>query len=69
MMTTHKNDADSRGGKPQGTQPQASGRTPAADLQEADAGTPASGAANQGSPAAPVMKQFQKTRAESNGRP
>ena len=68
-MTTRKDDAASRRDKEQGTQPQASSRTLATDLQDADAGTPASGAANQGSPAAPVMKQFQKTRSESNGRP
>lgn len=34
-------------------------------MQAEDAGTPASG--NQGSPAAPAMKQFAKTEAESGG--
>jgi hypothetical protein len=34
----------------------------AADLQ------PAATGANRGSPAAPVMKQFQKTKTESSGR-
>jgi hypothetical protein len=38
--------------------------TPGADMQPEDAGTPASGNANRGSPAAPVMKQFAKTDAE-----
>lgn len=33
----------------------------------ADVQPPATGA-NRGSPAAPVMKQFQKTRSESTGR-
>lgn len=39
--------------------------TPASDMQGQDAGTPASGTANRGSPVASVMKQFQKTKAES----
>jgi hypothetical protein len=39
------------------------------DMQPEDTGTAASGGANQGSPAAPVMKQFAKTEAESNGKP
>jgi hypothetical protein len=43
--------------------------TPATDMQPEDAGTADSGAANRGSPAAPVMKQFAKTKAESTGRP
>ena len=38
--------------------------TPETDLQPEDTGT-----ANRGSPAAPVMKQFQKTDSETNGRP
>ena len=42
--------------------PVAPARSRAADLQP-----PATGA-NPGSPAAPVMKQFAKTRAESSGR-
>ncbi|HEY0822318.1 MAG TPA: hypothetical protein VGD76_00915 [Ramlibacter sp.] len=37
-------------------------KKPAADLQ------PQATGANRGSPAAPVMKQFAKTRAESSGR-
>lgn len=50
-------------------QPQAAGerQTPATDMQPEDAGTPTSGQANRGSPAAPVMKQFAKTKAESSG--
>ena len=43
-------------------------RTPETDMQPEDAGTPASGTANRGSPAAPVMKQFAKTPAEGTGR-
>ena len=41
--------------------------TPETDLQPEDTGTAASGAANRGSPAAPVMKQFQKTDSETGG--
>ena len=40
---------------------------PDTDLQPEDAGTAASGA-NRGSPAAPVMKEFAKTKTESSGR-
>jgi len=43
-------------------------RVPDADMQGEDAGTEASGTPNKGSPAAPVMKQFAKTDAESGGR-
>ena len=39
----------------------------AKDTQPAPSGSGGS-PANQGSPAAPVMKQFSKTEAESNGR-
>jgi hypothetical protein len=42
--------------------------TPSADMQPEDAGTAASGNANSGSPAAPVMKQFAKTGHERGGR-
>ena len=41
--------------------------TKAARAQGADLQPPATGA-NRGSPAAPVMKQFAKTKAESSGR-
>jgi len=41
--------------------------TKAARAQGADLQPPPTGA-NRGSPAAPVMKQFAKTRAESSGR-
>jgi hypothetical protein len=37
--------------------------------QPAASTSPAGGAANRGSPAAPVMKQFAKTKAEGTGRP
>jgi hypothetical protein len=57
-----------RGEARQPAAPQAQ-RTPETDMQTEDAGTPASGTANRGSPAAPVMKQFAKTRHESTGRP
>lgn len=40
-------------------------RVPAADVQPADAGTPASG--NVSVPAAPVMKQHSKTEHERRG--
>lgn len=43
-------------------------RVPATDMQTEDAGTEASGTANQGSPAAPVMKQSSKTEAEAGER-
>jgi hypothetical protein len=39
------------------------------DMQPEDTGSAANGGANQGSPAAPVMKQFAKTEAESSGKP
>lgn len=42
--------------------------TPSADMQPEDAGTAASGNANTGSPAAPVMKQAAKTEHERGGR-
>ena len=59
-------------GKNEATDPQKPGAAdasnpPDADMQPEDSGTEAS--ANRGSPAAPVMKQFSKTEAESNGRP
>jgi hypothetical protein len=38
------------------------------DTQPPNSGGPGAGRANQGSPAASVMKQFAKTGAESNGR-
>lgn len=41
--------------------PRSRAKKPADDLQ------PAATGANRGSPAAPVMKQFAKTRAESSG--
>lgn len=44
------------------TPPASASRSGGADLQ------PAATGANRGSPAAPVMKQFAKTRAESGGR-
>jgi hypothetical protein len=48
--------------RPDERKPSGAARTRAADLQP-----PATGA-NRGSPAAPVMKQFAKTKAESSGR-
>lgn len=73
MSETKNNAAEPRTMPPHGagdrsdaSRPQA---TPDTDLQGEDAGTPDTTAANRGSPAAPVMKQFQKTRAEGTGRP
>lgn len=41
---------------------------PADEARDRDAQAPASGQAGQGSPAAPVMKQFARTDAESGGK-
>jgi len=61
----HNERRDEQQRKPGAAQPAS---TPETDMQTEDAGTPASGAANRGSPAAPVMKQFAKTEAERGGR-
>lgn len=39
-------------------------RTPSTDMQPEDAGTPASGNSNRGTPAEPAMKQTSKTQHE-----
>jgi hypothetical protein len=69
-MNTQKSNA--AGGRPakdeKPSRTQAAPTTPGTDMQPEDAGTPASGNANSGSPAAPVMKQFAKTDAERGGR-
>ena len=65
----NKSDKD-QGARDEARRPEAAREqrgTPETDMQPQDAGTPASGA-NQGSPAAPVMKQFAKTKVESSGR-
>ena len=49
-------------GRASGPAPQARGAQRARDLQPPPTG------ANRGSPAAPVMKQFAKTKAESSGK-
>lgn len=72
MSDPKNNAAEARGTPPQGadrSQPARPQATPDTDLQGEDAGTPDTTAANRGSPAAPVMKQFQKTKAEGTGRP
>lgn len=48
--------------KPEPERERAEGASPQPDLQPPDTG------ANRGSPAAPVMKQFQKTGHEGHGR-
>jgi hypothetical protein len=69
MNTQKSNAAAARSGKDENpSRSQTAPTTPGADMQPEDAGTPASGNANQGSPAAPVMKQFAKTDAERGGR-
>lgn len=50
------------------TQPAGGTNESPADTQPPPSGT-GNAAANRGSPAAPVMKQFAKTKAESTGRP
>jgi hypothetical protein len=50
------------------TEGTAASRKPAAKKQSAADLQPAATGANRGSPAAPVMKQFQKTKTESTGR-
>jgi hypothetical protein len=45
------------------------GKSSAAETQRARDRQPQATGANRGSPAAPVMKQFAKTKAESGGKP
>jgi hypothetical protein len=60
--------------KPSTQDPAREPKKPEEKAQPPEAGTtgtqpPATGNANRGSPAASVMKQFAKTKAESTGRP
>jgi hypothetical protein len=67
-MNTSKHTASQELQEEKARQPAASNAPRDADPQAQDADASAAGGANRGSPAAPVMRQFQKTDAESGGK-